>query len=150
MEVQLDSALQLPSKHCAPAPALCRWTVQEELSTWTAAFREKNNRKPNLVDVQRTGEACAGLLRGWSPPRPSGQLRVSSGQPTKGGLAVGDCHLLVTRGPSRAHWAHVHPLCPLCRHPLADRAIQAVRRAARPPLQRHLGAAQQAVGGAAG
>ncbi|EFN58238.1 expressed protein [Chlorella variabilis] len=30
-------------------------TLQEELSTWTAAFREKNNRKPNLVDVQRTG-----------------------------------------------------------------------------------------------
>ncbi|KAI3428144.1 hypothetical protein D9Q98_006528 [Chlorella vulgaris] len=30
-------------------------TLQEELSTWTAAFREKNNRKPNLMDVQRTG-----------------------------------------------------------------------------------------------
>lgn len=29
--------------------------LQEELSTWTAAFREKNGRKPNLVDVQRTG-----------------------------------------------------------------------------------------------
>ncbi len=29
--------------------------LQEELSTWTAAFREMHNRKPNLVDVQRTG-----------------------------------------------------------------------------------------------
>jgi hypothetical protein len=39
----------------AHAPTQNRRCEQEELSTWTAAFCEKNKRKPSLVDVQRTG-----------------------------------------------------------------------------------------------
>jgi hypothetical protein len=46
----------LPPPLTAPAPAaVCLPLAQEELSTWTAAFVEKHNRKPSLVDVQRTG-----------------------------------------------------------------------------------------------
>jgi hypothetical protein len=66
--------------------------LQEELSTWTAAFREKNNRKPNLLDVQRTGgaadclclplPACIGVhvaaLHSIASGRPASMCRVLS------------------------------------------------------------------------
>lgn len=59
----LPAHLPRRSAHAPRLPPAAACAVpQEELSTWTAAFREKNNRKPNLVDVQRTG---AGLPPAW-------------------------------------------------------------------------------------
>ena len=140
-------------RSCCLTPLPCPgFDEQEELSTWTAAFCEKHNRKPNLIDVQRTGK----------PPPGGRRWFVLRG----GMLCSGPCYAhVVTHSPVHVTPARL-PAVPraaqLClppnpsppapspmprRHPLADRPLQAVCGAARPPVQRHLGAAGQAAGG---